>query len=85
MRPDELVGEAIPAGFLAKPLLHGEWRRRGARRAIPAALVIADPAGIPTVAFQGLCRAAFGRAPPTDAIMDGEGRATRYFGLWLDR
>lgn len=85
MRPDEQIASPEDRGFIATPLLHGEWRRRGARRAIPSALIIASSSGAPTVAFQGVSRAAFGRAPPTDAIVDAEGRATRYFVSWLER
>lgn len=85
MRPDEQIAQAGEGGFTASPLLLGEWRRRKALRPIPVALAIADEQGRPTVAFQGVCRAAFNRAPPIDHIVDEGGRATRYFVTWLDR
>ena len=85
MRPDEKVAEPAAEGFVSTPILWGEWRRRTALRPIPVALTIADEHGRPTVAFQGVCRAAFNRAPPIDAIVDEGGRATRYFVTWLDR
>lgn len=86
MLSSQIIAGKSSNGWQALPVLHGEWRKRMAGRAIPSGLTIAEPSGKPTVVFMGICRVAFpSRKPPTDIIVDDHGRATDYFLDWLNR
>lgn len=82
----QLIAEKVAGGFRALPVLHGEWRKRMAARAIPSNLTIAEPDGKASVVFLGITRVAFPlRKPPMEPIVDAEGRATDYYVDWLNR
>lgn len=86
MLANQIIAEKVAGGFRALPILHGEWRKRMTARAIPSDLVIANPSGLPSVAFVGVSRVAFPlRRPPTQAIVDGEGRVTDFYLDWLNQ
>lgn len=86
MLANQLIGEPVAGGFRALPSLHGEWRKRLSVRAIPETLVFATEAGLPTVPFMGICRVAFPlKNPPTQPIVESDGRATDYFVDWINR
>lgn len=86
MLANQHIAEKVAGGFRALPILHGEWRKRMAGRAIPSNLTIAEPDGKATVVFVGVSRAAFPlRKAPIEPIVDSEGRVTAYYLDWLNR
>jgi len=79
----QLIGLKDRRGWKPAVALFQEWRRAGATQPLQPGMLIADTAGVPTVEFRGLCRAALELSlPPAIVIIEAEHPTQAFLDRW---